>query len=105
LQVALAWQKGPPPLLQSMQGRGAELDEFKPSLRNPKAPTATHNPAGASPNAPSRRHADHPTTDRPVRRNSTSCKTALNALSYVKRMKAAVKAITDGKGDLVMRFR
>jgi hypothetical protein len=51
-------------------------------LRHPKAPTATHNPAGASPNAPSCRHADHPITDRPVRRNSTSCKTALNALSF-----------------------
>jgi hypothetical protein len=42
----------------------------------------------ASPNAPSRRrdathrHADHPITDRPVRRNSTSCKTALNVLSF-----------------------
>jgi hypothetical protein len=46
------------------------------------APTATHNPAGASPNAPSCRHADHPITDRPVRRNSTSCKTALNVLSF-----------------------
>jgi hypothetical protein len=34
------------------------------------APAAIQNPAGPSPNAPSRRHADHPITDRPVRRNS-----------------------------------
>ena len=43
-----------------------------------KPPTATHNPAQRP---PSRHHADHPITDRPVRRNSTSCKTALNVLS------------------------
>jgi hypothetical protein len=29
-------------------------------------------------------HADHPITDRPARRNSTGCKTALNFLSFGK---------------------
>ena len=31
-----------------------------------------------------RPHADHPITDRPVRRNSTGCKTALNVLSFTR---------------------
>jgi len=56
----------PPISLLHQQGRGAEFVEFNPSLHNPKAPTATHNPAAASPNAPSLRHAEPP-NHRPAR--------------------------------------
>ena len=50
-------------------------------FRHTTAPTASQNPAGAAQTPLPAPHADHPITDRPVRRNSTGCKTPLNLLS------------------------
>ena len=51
---------------------------------SPQSPDSHPEPGRAQPKRPSRPHADHPITDRPVRRNSTGCKTALNVLSFTR---------------------
>ncbi len=76
----------PPALLTGgdLTGTGG-LPSRRPGTRfclTPRTPAAIQNPAGASPNTP--RHADHPITGRPVRRNRTGCKTALNFLSFLR---------------------
>jgi hypothetical protein len=48
---------------------------FLSFLRHPTVPTAIQYPAGVSPTPP----ADHPITDRSVRRNSTDCKTSYSS--------------------------
>jgi len=53
---------------------------YQAGARYGRTPTAIQNPAGPSPNAPSRPHADH-VTDRPSDATTTGCKTALNVLS------------------------
>ena len=89
--AAEMWQWGhgdPIPLKTILAGQGDStgIGGLASSARvlafiTPPALTAIHNPAGASPNAPSHPHADDPITHRPVGRNDTGCKTALHSLS------------------------